>query len=158
MQTLGTGTGWPQRGTQVWSPSLVLGAMCYLEEGRDRGCLESGYHYKKLLPSFHCQDTVKGPREKGRALQKRPASTQGTSRGSIPPAASAGGRVGSRLLSWRSGSTAAPHGDAANALELMTPGKAEASPSSVVSATTHPQAMDQRGCEKIRRIHFNFKT
>lgn len=45
-----------------------------------------------------------------------------------------------------------------SALELMMPCKAGASPFSVVSATTHPQAMDQRGYEKMRTIHFNFKT
>lgn len=56
------------------------------------------------------------------------------------------------------GAGPAPHRDAANAVELMMPRKAEASPSSVVSATMHPQAMDQRGYEKIRRINFNFKT
>lgn len=31
------------------------------------------------------------------------------------------------------------------------PCEAKASPSSVVSATIHPRAMDQRGYEKIRR-------
>lgn len=56
------------------------------------------------------------------------------------------------------GARPARHRDAANAVELMMPRKAEAFPSSVVSATMHPQAMDQRGYEKIRRIHFNFKT
>lgn len=128
--------------------------MCHLEEGMSG----SGYHYRELLPSFHCWDTIKVPGKR----EEHCGNAQCVHRalpGEHPARHWAQGNAwGSRLLSWHTGSTAVPHRDAANALELMMPHKAEASPSSVVSATIHPQAMDQRGYEKIRRIHFNFKT
>lgn len=61
-------------------------------------------------------------------------------------------------LSWCPQSPATPHGHAARAPEPPTPREAEESPASAVPATSHPQAMDQRGSGKIRGIHFNFKT
>lgn len=98
-------------------------------------------------------------REKRRATQKHLAGTHRTLPGGESQLASSTGEVREAGCSpGTPGARPAPHRGAANALELMMPRKAEASPSSVVSATVHPQAMDQRGYEKIRRIHFNFKT
>jgi len=102
--------------------------------------------------------TAKIPQRSLGKEKKMPGACTGRFQGSIPAGTGRRGTRGEASHSWRTGSTAVPHQDAANALELTMPRKAEASQSSVVSATTHPQATDQRGYEMIRRIHFNFKT
>lgn len=103
--------------------------------------------------------TLKGSLGKGKSICRNTQHGHRALPGGDPAWHRAQGDTwGSRLLSGSTGSRALPHRAAAAALEQRMPRNAEASPSSVVSATTHPQAMDQRGYEKIRRIHFNFKT
>lgn len=122
--------------------------MCYLEEGK--AGISAG--------NSQCRDT-----DRVRRREKQCRNTQqehtGPFQGENPSWHQAQGRC--REAGCSPGTPRArpaPHRDAADAVELMMPYKAEASPSSVVSATMHPQAMDQRGYEKIRRNHFNFKT
>lgn len=124
--------------------------MCYLEEEKD---LESRYHCREFPLTLTGSGKTEGWHTN--TCQEHTGPFQGEN----PSWHLAQGRCREAGCSpGIAGARPARHRDAANAVELMMPRKAEAFPSSVVSATMHPQAMDQRGYEKIRRIHFNFKT